>query len=105
MRIQLITFAGCPNASATRSALERVLAAAGITDPIEEIDTSAPETAEPLRGWGSPTVLLDGKDVGEEAAPTAPSCRLYKDGEGTVHGAPPESLLSAAVRRAILGRC
>ena len=100
MRIQIVTFQGCPNASATRAALERALASAGIANRIEEVDTSAPETPEPLRGWGSPTVLIDGVDVEGQAAPTGPNCRLYRDVEGKVQGAPPESLLSAAIRHA-----
>jgi len=101
MRIQLITFAGCPNASATRAALDQALAAAGIADRIEEINTSSPETPESLRSWGSPTVLVNGEDVGGQAAPIGPSCRLYRDDDGKVQGSPPASLLSAAVLRAI----
>lgn len=104
VRIQLITFPGCPNATAARAALDQALAAAGIADRIEEVNTSSPETPESLRGWGSPTILLNGEDVGGQAAPTGPSCRLYSDEHGKVHGAPPASLLTAAVLRAIKGR-
>jgi len=99
MRIQLITFPGCPNATATRAALDRALAAAGIADRIEEVNTSSPETPESLRGWGSPTVLLNGEDVGGQSAPAGPSCRLYRDENGKVQGAPPVALLFAAVLR------
>jgi len=101
MRVQLITFPGCPNAAAARAVLERVLAATGADDRIEEVDSTAPETAEHLREWGSPTILLDGADVGGEPAPTGRSCRLYRDNVGKVHGAPPESLLLAAMQRAM----
>lgn len=103
MRIQLITFAGCPNAPLTRAALERVLAASGIAGRIEEVDVFAPETPEALRRWGSPTVLLNGEDVEGQTTPTGTSCRLYTDDEGNLKGAPPEPLLVAAVRRAISG--
>jgi len=101
MRIQLVTFAGCPNAPAARSALERVLAEAGVLDGIEEVDASAPETVEHLRDWGSPTILIDGEDVDGQSAPTGPGCRLYRDEAGRMHGSPPDVLLSAAVRRAM----
>jgi len=99
MRIQLITFPECPNASAARAALERALASAGVTDGIEEVNRSDPDTPGPLRGWGSPTVLLDGEDAGGEAEPTGFGCRLYRGDDGRVQGTPPESLLSAALQR------
>ena len=101
MKIQLITFPGCPNAKAARATLERVLARAGVADRIEEVDATALETAEELRGWGSPTVLVEGRDVGGQAEPTGPGCRLYRDDDGKVQGSPPEALLSAAIRRGV----
>lgn len=100
MRIQFITFPGCPNASAARKALERALTAAGILDRIEDVNTFAADTPENLRGWGSPTVLLNGEDVGGQAVPSGPSCRLYTGDRGKVLAAPSEALLSAALRRA-----
>lgn len=101
VRIQLITFSGCPNASATRSLIERTVAAAGILASIEEVDTLAPDTPAPLRAWGSPTILLNGVDVGGERAPTGPACRLYPGDDGQMHGVPSGTLLSAALNRAL----
>lgn len=101
MRVQLITFSGCPNASATREALERVLASVRVTQEIEEINTSDPATPESLRGWGSPTVLINGIDVGGQNVPGGSSCRLYADHTGVIRGVPPESLLMASVLRAV----
>jgi mercuric ion transport protein len=97
MKIQLLTFPGCPNAEAARERLRSVLASSGIGSPIEEVDTTGPDTPEPLRGWGSPTVLIDGKDVGGQEAPTGASCRLYRDGDGRHQGMPSEALLRAAL--------
>ena len=77
------------------------MAAADVTGRIEEIDTSAPDTAAPLRDWGSPTILLNGEDVGGEKEPAGRSCRLYRDEAGRVQGAPPEALLTTALQRAI----
>ena len=101
MRIQLITFTGCPNTSGAREALSRVLAGAGIPDAIEEVDTSDPRTPESLRDWGSPTVLIDGVDVGGLDAPSGTCCRLYVNGQGAGQGIPPESLILAGLRRAL----
>ena len=98
MRIQLITFTGCPNAAAAREVLTRVLAAAGIADVIEEVDTSDTRTPEALRSWGSPTVLIDGVDIGSQDATSGPGCRLYANDEGASQTVPPESLILAALR-------
>jgi hypothetical protein len=100
MKVQLVTFGGCPNADATRQALRRNMSVAGLEPIFEEIDSTARETPELLRDWGSPTVLIDGVDVGGHEKPTGRSCRLYRDGVGGMHGSPPESLLLAAIRAA-----
>lgn len=100
MKVQLVTFPGCPNADAARKMLRRALVAFGLDPSIEEIDSSSPKTPQPLRSWGSPTVLVDGVDVGGEGRPTGPACRLYRDPSGRAHGSPPESLLLEAIRLA-----
>ena len=74
--IQLLVFAGCPLADAARSALEQALAACGL-DNYEEVDLLAPETSEALRGWGSPTILVEGKDVTGLAKGHDIGCRVY----------------------------
>ncbi len=77
------------------------MADAGIVAAIEEVDTSAPDTPAALSNWGSPTILLNGEDVGGEREPTGPSCRLYRGDDGRVHGVPSRTLLSAALNRAL----
>jgi len=47
MRIQLITFLGCANATAARELLSRVLASTGAGAAFEELDTQAPDGARP----------------------------------------------------------
>lgn len=101
VRIQVITFPGCPNASAARSLVERAVADSGIVAAIEVIDTSAPDAPASLREWGSPTILVNGEDVGGERESTGPSCRLYRDDDGRMHGVPSSTLLSAALKRAL----
>ena len=103
MKVQLLTFPGCPNAAAARALLQRVMSSSGIDADIVEVNTGAPETPEGLRGWGSPTILVDGADVGGQKAPENPSCRLYRDEEGRLRGTPPEGLLRAALNLAARG--
>jgi hypothetical protein len=76
VRIQLLTFEGCPLAGAARSALQQALTECGITD-FEEIDLLDPATAVELQGWGSPTILVNGKDVTGKSRGDAIGCRVY----------------------------
>ena len=97
MRIQLLTFPGCPHAETARATLRALLATPGIAVEVEEVDTTAPDTPESLRRWGSPTVLIDGVDIeGEE--PTGPSCRLYRDEHGRIQAGPSVSRLLRALK-------
>lgn len=97
MKVQLLSFPGCPNVDAAREMLRSAMASAGIRAPIEEVDTTSPDTPAPLRGWGSPTILIDGRDVGGAEAPTGRSCRIYRDEEGRLRGTPREVLLRSAL--------
>ena len=38
---------------------------------IEEIDVTDPDAPASVRRWGSPTILVDGKDVAEQKANAA----------------------------------
>ena len=104
MKVQLLTFPGCPNADAAREVLQRVLSSAGIRAPIEEVDTVAPDTPEPLKGWGSPTILIDGRDVAGQEAPGGATCRLYRDEEGRLRGTPSVALLRSILNLGLLAR-
>jgi len=76
VRVQLLTFEGCPLANAARGQLEAALAELGIRD-YEEIDLQAPGTPESLQGWGSPTILVDGADITGQPKGESLSCRVY----------------------------
>ena len=99
MTVQLLFFPGCPNIDATRAAVRRALAATGLPDRFEEIDVTAPTTPEPLRAWGSPTVLVDGADVAG-GDPAGASCRLYPGADGRPAGIPPDALIRRALEHA-----
>jgi mercuric ion transport protein len=100
MKVQLLTFPDCPNADAAREFLRRVLASSGIRGPIQEVNTTAPETAEHLRGWGSPTILINGVDIEGLHSPGTASCRVYRDSDGALRGIPSEAIILDAMKRA-----
>ena len=100
MRVQLIYFDGCPNADGARNELRAALARLSIATRIEEISTTAPDVPAELRRWGSPTILIDGVDVGGDSAPSGASCRLYSRGDGRLLRIPPAPLIDAVLSRA-----
>lgn len=62
--VEFVHFAGCPNADAARQALRSALRAAGRAEEWTEWDLLSPETPDRVRGYASPSILVDGVDVG-----------------------------------------
>ena len=84
MKIQLLHFEGCPNVDAARAALRDALRAEKLEISVEEIDIERPDAPEWARGWGSPTILIDGQDVTGQERSNASSCRLYAGGAPSI---------------------
>lgn len=76
MDVQFLAFSGCPLADPTRENLRKALADCGISD-FEEVDILDPTSPEDLRGWGSPTILVNGLDVTGQPKGNSVSCRVY----------------------------
>jgi mercuric ion transport protein len=99
MRIQLLSFPGCPNVPEARKRLSDALADLGMPEEFEEIDVTDAACDPALVGWGSPTILIDGRDVeGAQPSSTA-SCRLYRSTAG-LSGVPSEVAIRSALERA-----
>jgi mercuric ion transport protein len=85
MKIQLLSFPGCPNAQPALHALREAVALDKVGGAIEEIDVSRPDAPAWVKGWGSPTILIDDIDVtGETRSLSEASCRLYQGGAPSV---------------------
>ena len=89
MKVELLYFKGCPNISMARKNLNDAFGKAGIAPKWNEVDLNEPNTPKELKGYGSPTILIDGKDVAG-AAPQGESlsCRTYYNAKGEITGAP-----------------
>lgn len=74
--VQFLSFPGCPLESKARTELEKALAECGL-DRYENINVMAEQTAEELKSWGSPTILVDGKDVTGHEGGDGVGCRVY----------------------------
>lgn len=88
--------ADCPNLALSREHLRLAFAAAGLTPDWQEHRIGDPDGPERVRGFGSPTILVDGRDV-TGATPEAESCcRLYDDNRGAPSVEDIAAALSAA---------
>ena len=95
MKVQLVYRPDCPNLADAREALRRSLHSLGLPTEFEELDVTAAPISAALQQWGSPTILIDGIDVGGESAPVGgDSCRLYSD----LSGVPTDEQICAALR-------
>lgn len=84
--IDLVYFDGCPNTERARANLRGLLPEGSW----REWNLSSAGTPERFRRYGSPTVLVDGRDVtGEGAATGAMACRA--------DGAPSQELIRRAL--------
>ena len=75
--VELVFFEGCPNVSLARDNLRAALQWEGKDTTWTEWDLFADSTPKHLHKHGSPTVLIDGRDVtGDPASEAAMSCRV-----------------------------
>ena len=76
LRIQFLAFDGCPLAEAARHELDVAMASLGLRS-YEVIDIRDPDTPDNLSNWGSPTILVNGRDVTGGKPGNGVGCRVY----------------------------
>lgn len=101
MKLQIMQVPDCPNVAVLRQRLDEALA-----DSTPEVEVTIrvvqdADEATVVGMTGSPTLLIDGTDpFAEPGRDPSVSCRLYRDVEGQVAGAPSV----AALQRVLLGQ-
>lgn len=105
--IELVYDEGCPNVDKARAVLTRALQEAGMPTVWTEWCTDDPSCPPHLDNLGSPTLLVNGKDVAPGPHPWAPRqkgdgprCRVYRD-EGRITAAPPADAVLHAILKAV----
>ena len=74
--IELVYFDGCPNVDDARANIRAALEAADLPPTWREWNQHDPNAPEYVKQYGSPTVLVDGRDVtGEEPGMAGSACR------------------------------
>lgn len=97
-RVELIYDADCPNIAQARSLLIKAFTQTGVSARWREWERGAPDTPEYARRYGSPTILVNERDVGG-GAPGAgnAACRVYSDGNGILSRTPPLEAICMAL--------
>jgi hypothetical protein len=101
MQVTVLAVADCPNAPVLEGRLAMVLGdRAGVTVSREVVGDE--NQAARLGMHGSPTLLIDGTDPFAEPGQSAcMSCRLYRDADGGLSGAPSVGQLRQVIERAL----
>ncbi len=96
--IELIIDRDCPNVVDARAALRRALAELELPLEWQEWDRESPDAPAHARNYGSPTVLVNGRDVaGDNTEGDANCCRVYMQNDDGFRGAPSADMIRAAL--------
>lgn len=100
MTIEFRYWEGCPSYPEARELLDAVLRERGVEAEIVVRQVHTQEEAEELRFPGSPTILVDGRDVDPVGAEARPAlvCRIYALPDGRVSPIPSREQLEEAVK-------
>jgi len=101
MKVELIYDTDCPNVAETRANLVQAFAATRLETKWTEWKRSSPSSPGYAAGFGSPTILVDGRDIaGEKPGEHTSCCRLYASAEGRYSGAPSVELIKMSLASA-----
>ena len=101
--VDLVYDRDCPNVGEARVLLREALTQLGMRPVWREWERDSAETPPELRGFGSPTILVNGVDIsGNEDADVADHancCRVYQH-HGRLRGVPELGNVTSAIQKA-----
>jgi len=103
LKVEILSFDGCPTARSACSLVEKVLKRKGVAATVVSVKVADYKAVKRLRFFGSPTIRIDGKDIEREKRNVntfTMACRLYKNPGGSV-GLPPDKMVSDAIDEAV----
>ena len=93
--VDLVYAADCPNVSLARANLLLAFAQTGVKPKWSEHRIGDPEAPAHTRGYGSPTILVDRRDVAGLPPSADACCRIYEGAAGWVHAPAAEQIAAA----------
>jgi len=101
--IELIYDKDCPNIGAARTVLLETFSSLGLAPHWIEWESSGSNLPKHAYGYGSPTILINGKDVsGVKPSDINLCCRIYDDIDGNNRGVPSIDMIASAIKDASL---
>lgn len=84
-RLELVWDSGCPNVEAARAVIRAALSEVGLPERWAEWQIGVDALPAHAQGFGSPTILVDGRDVGGHGGGDSDACcRVYVSAKGVV---------------------
>ncbi len=101
IQVELVYERSCPNIEAARRVLLEAFTHAGVALAWREWEVGEADTPPRVRSYGSPTILVDGRDVVNAESRAGPDCcRVYQGDDGRLRGVPPLADIVTALRAA-----
>jgi len=101
LKIRFLYFEDCPSHDEALRRLRQVLTEEAIPAEIDIVKVETDEQAKSLRFIGSPTVLVDDKDIDPQTGTQyGLACRAYQLEDGRISPLPSLSMIRRAVRAA-----
>jgi hypothetical protein len=100
VNVELIYDNDCPNKERARAQLRAALTTVGLEPRWQEWLRSDARSPNYVKQYGSPTILVDGKDVGGALPGDGKSCRVYTDSNGNFSGVPSPKAIASALLKA-----
>ncbi len=99
MKIELIYFDGCPNIGPARDSIRAACEILGVEPEWAEWNQNDSNVPDYVAGYGSPTILVNGKDVDGSKAEccSTGNCRIYPD----LSGVPSVDMILGAMKEQI----
>lgn len=100
MNITFLYFEGCPSHDAALEQLRQVMAEEGTQAEIKIIKVETDEQAQRLHFVGSPTILIDGRDIDPPPSEAYPAltCRAYRLEDGRISPLPSPAMIRRALQ-------
>lgn len=102
MHVTVLFYEECPSHEPALERLREVLDEEGIDAEVEVTEVESEEQAQELHFAGSPTILLNGRDIDPPPpdAPYALTCRAYRLEDGRISPLPSRSMIRKAISAA-----
>lgn len=98
-KVELIYDRDCPNVEKTRRHIQDALTQTGLPQTWEEWDRNDASSPIHAKKFGSPTILVDGKDIAGASETEGNNCRVYLGDPNGIKGVPSVEQIVLALKR------